>query len=149
MVGSLPGSISALQVYSYGLYSYGLYSCGIVALGRYLALQHLTALSIVSSRVHGELPLSLGHIPSLKMIWLDHNPALGGDVPTTFAQLDLSVLELHFSNFSGVLPALDYLGIADCTLYNDRWSRATAAPGNNKFACPLPHGAESCGAMCV
>ena len=36
-------------------------------------LQHLIALSIVNSALTGELPPSLGEIPSLKMIWLDHN----------------------------------------------------------------------------
>ena len=63
------------------------------------------------------------------------------------SQLKLSVLEVHYSNFSGVLPPLDCLGIADCTLYNQRWPSMPTA-GNNVFACPLPHGADSCGAVC-
>ena len=87
-------------------------------------------------------------MPSLSMLWMDHNPALGGSIPLSFSQLHLSVLELHYSNFSGALPPLDFLSIADCMLYNDRWrapATAVAAAGNNVFACPLPEGGESCG----
>jgi len=57
------------------------------------------------------------------------------------------VVQLHFSNFSGVLPPVDYASIPDCTLYNDRWT-AASGPGNNVFACPLARGAETCGAVC-
>lgn len=108
-------------------------------------LRHLVALSIVSTGLTGEVPPSLGSIKGLEMIWLDHNPTLGGPIPLTFNQLNLSVLEIHYSNFSGALPPLDYLDIADCTMYNDRWSNA----GGGRFDCPLPRGAESCGAVCV
>lgn len=71
------------------------------------------------------------------MIWLDHNPLLSGPIPTGLATLELSVLELHRSNFSGVLPELNYTAIPDCTL-NDL-----------VFQCPLPRGAETCGALCA
>ena len=37
------------------------------------SLQWLTALSIVSSGVTGQLPPALGQLRSLKMVWLDHN----------------------------------------------------------------------------
>ena len=56
--------------------------------------------------------------------------------------------EIHYSNFSGALPPIDYLSIADCTMYNNRWAK-DGAGGGGRFACPLPHGAESCGAVCV
>ena len=81
-------------------------------------MARLIALSIVSTDVHGVIPAALGEIPALGMVWLDHNPSLGGALPLSMARLELSVLELHYSNFSGALPPLDYLGIADCTLYN-------------------------------
>jgi hypothetical protein len=110
-------------------------------------LQGLIALSIVNADVYGVIPAALGEIPTLSMVWFDHNPALGGALPLSMSQLKLSVLELHYSNFSGVLPPLDYLEIADCTLYNKRWPSMPTA-GNNVFACPLPHGADSCGAVC-
>ena len=111
-------------------------------------LQHLVALSIVNSGLVGHLPPSLGEIPSLKMIWLDHNAQLGGAIPITFAHLNLTVLEIHYSNFSGPLPPLNYAAIPDCTMYNDNWSGA-GAPGRPTFACPLPQGADTCGAVCV
>lgn len=116
-------------------------------------LSHLTALSIVNSGITGMLPPELGTIAGLKMIWLDHNPSLGGTIPLTFNQLNLTVLELHYSNFSGALPPLNYLAIPDCTMYNDRWAsianQARENHGGNVFDCPLPHGAESCGAVCT
>ena len=111
-------------------------------------LQHLVALSIVNSGLTGSLPPSLGEIPSLKMIWLDHNPKLGGAIPITFAHLNLTVLEIHYSNFSGPLPPMNFAEIPDCTMYNDNWSGAGPL-GSPTFACPLPHGAETCGAVCV
>lgn len=116
------------------------------------ALSHLQALSIVGSGVRGTIPPSLGEVASLNMVWFDHNPHLGGSLPLSLAQLNLSVLELHYSNFSGALPPLDYLAIPDCMLYNDRWSATRqrgASMGNNVFTCPLPHGADSCGAVCA
>ena len=62
------------------------------------SLQWLTALSIVSSGVTGQLPPALGQLRSLKMVWLDHNRALGGEIPMTFAQLNLTVLEVRSSS---------------------------------------------------
>ena len=51
------------------------------------------------------------------MLWLDHNPMLGGQLPPSFAQLTkLSAVELHHSGFNGVLPPLDWAQIPDCTL---------------------------------
>ena len=38
---------------------------------------------------------TLGQLRSLKMVWLDHNRALGGEIPMTFAQLNLTVLEVR------------------------------------------------------
>ena len=75
---------------------------------------------------------------------------MGGALPASLASLNLTVLEAHFSNFNGVLPVLDYAAIPDCTLYNDRWTASRQGrPGNNVFACPLPPGAETCGAVCA
>ena len=70
-----------------------------------------------------------------------------GTFPTSFEARKLAVLELHYSNFSGFLPALDYASIADCMLYNNRWTN-TDHQGNNVFTCPLPPGAAACGAVC-
>lgn len=103
----------------------------------FLGLDHLVALSLVDTSISGSLPARMGEMTALEMIWLDHNPLLGGPVPSSLAMLPrLSVLELHRSNFTGVLPPLNYLNIADCTL-NDL-----------AFVCPLPHGAAACGAAC-
>jgi hypothetical protein len=61
----------------------------------------------------------------LQMVWLDHNPSLGGVVPASLSQLaNLTVLELHRSNFTGVLPALNYrrcpfLSLRACDLTKD------------------------------
>jgi hypothetical protein len=74
---------------------------------------------------------------NLEMLWLDHNPQLGGAIPRSFIGLTkLSAFELHHSNFSGALPPLEWAKIADCTL-NDL-----------VFDCPLPQGADTCGAAC-
>jgi hypothetical protein len=55
------------------------------------------------------LPTAMGSMTGLQMVWLDHNPSLGGVVPASLSQLaNLTVLELHRSNFTGVLPALNY-----------------------------------------
>jgi hypothetical protein len=99
--------------------------------------KQLQALSIVGTSITGVLPPALGEMTALEMIWLDHNPYLSGPVPSSLLQLPkLSVLELHRSNFSGVLPPLDYRSIYDCTL------------NGMVFDCPLPPGAETCGAVC-
>ena len=37
--------------------------------------------------ITGSLPASIGNMPSLEMVWLDHNPKLGGPIPQTFANL--------------------------------------------------------------
>ena len=74
---------------------------------------------------------------SLRFVWLDHNERLGGPVPASVAQLtQLGAFEIHKSNFSGTLPAMDFGGISDCHMEG------------NAFACPLPAGAASCGASC-
>lgn len=104
-------------------------------------LTHLQSLSLVDSNIYGSLPESLGNMASLSMIWLDHNPKLGGAVPASMANLaNISVLELHHSGFSGVLPGgIDYSKIPDCTL------------NGLLFDCPsgtLPQGAATCGAAC-
>lgn len=99
-------------------------------------LTGLQALSIVSSNLSGELPSAMGDMASLSMLWLDHNPLLVGTIPSTLGRLALDVLELHRSGFGGRMPRLNYEDIADCTL------------GGMVFECPLPPGAETCGAVC-
>lgn len=100
--------------------------------------RHLNALSFVTTNIQGTLPESMGHLPALTMLWLDHNPHLGGSIPLSFTKLQgLAAFELHRSNFTGPLPSLDFKSIADCHLEHD------------KFECPLPLGAETCGAACV
>lgn len=91
------------------------------------------------SQITGSLPVDLGDIETLSMIWLDHNPSLGGLVPASLSKLNLTVVEFHRSNFSGVLPELSWHLIPDCTL----------AGMGTPFDCPLPEGAETyCGAQC-
>lgn len=103
----------------------------------FTGMKHLKSLSLVDTQISGSLPLEMGSMTGLEMIWLDHNPSLGGKIPESLLQLsNLSVLELHRSNFTGVLPALDFATIQDCTL------------NNLVFDCPLPAGAETCGAVC-
>ena len=96
----------------------------------------LRVLSLVETNISGTIPDDIGEMKSVEMIWLDHNPLMGGALPGSLSQLKLSVLELHRSSFSGVLPPLHFDAIADCTL-NDL-----------TFACPLPPGAGACGAAC-
>ena len=75
------------------------------------------------------------------MLWLDHNTKMTGPLPASLSKIgnQLSVLELHFSGFSGrtMLPALPFDNIPDCTL------------NGLSFACPLPAGADTCGAVCT
>ena len=99
--------------------------------------KQLRSLSFVDTKIGGVLPANMGDMTALEMIWLDHNPELGGVVPASLAKLDLSVLELHRSGFEGTLPPMAYTEIPDCTL-NDL-----------VFKCPLPDGANTCGALCV
>lgn len=99
-------------------------------------LSQLRALSLVDTAITGSLPANMGDLMSLEMMWVDHNSMLGGPIPASLNKLNLSVIEAHRSNFSGTLPPLDYRDIADCTL-NDM-----------VFDCPLPDGANTCGALC-
>ena len=105
------------------------------ALGK---MDALVALSLVGTRLTGTIPDAIGALPNLEMVWMDHNPTLGGAIPQSFAGLSgkLQAFELHMSGFSGVLPVLDWAAIADCTL------------NGLVFKCPLPKGAETCGCTC-
>lgn len=95
------------------------------------------SISFVQTSITGTLPVSVGYMPLLTMIWFDHNPTLGGQIPASFANLqNVTAFELHSSNFYGRLPLMDYASIADCTL------------NSQIFSCPLPAGAETCGAAC-
>jgi len=97
----------------------------------------LISISFVQTSLTGSLPASLGYLPQLTMIWFDHNPTLGGQIPASFANLkNVTAFELHSCNFYGRLPLMDYANIADCTL------------NSQIFSCPLPPGAETCGAAC-
>eukprot|EP00937_MAST-01D_sp_MAST-1D-sp2_P002778 g2778.t1 len=119
-----------------------IYMLGDVVVGTIPAaiaeLDAVVALSLVGTRLHGSLPPQLGKMASLEMLWLDHNPDLSGPIPASFEALSpkLTAFELHRSNFTGRLPKLNWATIADCTL-NDL-----------VFDCPLPEGAETCGAAC-
>jgi len=100
-------------------------------------LDELVALSLVDTQLEGTLPPAMGTMTNLEMVWLDHSRNLGGPIPESFTGLaKLTAFELHMSNFTGRLPPMNYAGIADCTLNGLR------------FACPLPYGAETCGAAC-
>lgn len=94
--------------------------------------------SQVMTNITGELPSNMGDMTDLSMIWLDHNAFLGGILPQSLSNLaNISVLELHHSNFYGKLPDnIAYDKIPDCTL------------NGLVFDCPLPAGAQTCGAAC-
>ena len=87
--------------------------------------------------MRGAVPDGLGELPNLRMLWLDHNPKLGGPIPQSFAKLkNLVAFELHFSGFNGPLPAINFADIPDCTL------------NGLTFDCPLPENAFICAAAC-
>ena len=73
----------------------------------------------------------MGSIPELRMIWMDHSAFMSGPIPSTFAALNLSVLEMQYSNFSGALPPLNYRKIPDCNLYNEHFNHAATSKGKN------------------
>lgn len=100
----------------------------------------LKAFDLNTNLVHGTIPSEIGDLPNLVSIWLDHNPLLSGSLPASFAKLDkLEQVELHECNLTGVLPAAAYASWPDCLL-------GSAFGG---FDCPLPAGAETCGASCA
>eukprot|EP00908_Phaeocystis_cordata_P024327 Transcript_6791.p5 GENE.Transcript_6791~~Transcript_6791.p5 ORF type:complete len:83 (-),score=32.31 Transcript_6791:249-497(-) len=81
----------------------------------------------------------MGDLAALEMLWLDNNPLLNGSIPASLVRLGgrLTAVELSNSAFGGVLPALPWSRIPDCTL------------NGLTFDCPLPPGAAtSCGARC-
>ena len=41
-------------------------------------LTALRSLSLVDTAIYGTLPINMGDMTGLQMIWLDHNPSLGG-----------------------------------------------------------------------
>jgi len=92
----------------------------------------------------GSLPSDLfaqDQLSAVQMVWLDHNPGLGGEIPESLSLLpdgQVTAFELHGSAFQGGLPAdVAWTEIADCTL------------NGLVFDCPLPEGAETCGAACA
>eukprot|EP00041_Stephanoeca_diplocostata_P012866 m.217264 g.217264 ORF g.217264 m.217264 type:complete len:499 (+) comp19119_c0_seq1:332-1828(+) len=118
------------------LYLLGEYVTGSIP-ESFTGLKHLTSLSLVGTNLTGSLPQSMGDMTALNMIWLDHNEFFGGELPMSMTKLNISVLELHRAPFNGVLPPLNFRAIPDCTL------------NELVFKCPLPAGAETCGASCV
>lgn len=108
-------------------------------LGNFTAL---VALSLVSTNITGTLPSDIfDRLTNLQMVWLDHNPNLGGAIPQSLSSIpdgQMTAFELHGSAFDGALPNnVDWAGIPDCTL------------NGLIFDCPLPTGAETCGAACA
>eukprot|EP01062_Namystynia_karyoxenos_P070416 TRINITY_DN657_c0_g1_i1.p2 TRINITY_DN657_c0_g1~~TRINITY_DN657_c0_g1_i1.p2 ORF type:complete len:489 (+),score=163.50 TRINITY_DN657_c0_g1_i1:96-1562(+) len=98
----------------------------------------LEALSLVDTQISGSIPESIGELTGVKFMWLDHNAQLGGAVPQSVTRLaQLQAFELHECNFTGPLPPLPFRNISDCHV------------DGNTFACPLPPGAETCGAKCA
>lgn len=99
--------------------------------------RQLTSLSMVETHIRGVLPAIMGTMSKLVYLWLDHNPHLGGEIPVTMLNMtQLYAFEIHYSNFTGKLPPLQWQRVADCALQG------------NKFSCPLPPGASTCGASC-
>jgi hypothetical protein len=47
----------------------------------------LQSLSIVGTSITGTIPPAIGTMKALEMIWLDHNPNLGGPIPPSLLQL--------------------------------------------------------------
>ena len=59
--------------------------------------KHLGAASFVSTAITGSVPASMGTIPALRMVWLDHNVYMSGALPASFASLtNLAVLEMQY-----------------------------------------------------
>jgi hypothetical protein len=89
--------------------------------------------------IHGTIPEEIGELSKLVSVWLDHNPLLSGSIPKSFAKLTkLQQVELHECNLTGTLPAAAYESWPDCLL----GSRLAT------YDCPLPKGADTCGAVC-
>ena len=108
-------------------------------LGNFTAL---TALSLVGTNITGTPPADLfSDLSALQMVWLAHNPSLGGAIPQSLSALpggQITAFELHGSGFGGALPDnVNWADIPDCTL------------NGLIFDCPLPSGAETCGAACA
>eukprot|EP01065_Artemidia_motanka_P046011 TRINITY_DN6869_c0_g2_i1.p1 TRINITY_DN6869_c0_g2~~TRINITY_DN6869_c0_g2_i1.p1 ORF type:complete len:491 (+),score=178.34 TRINITY_DN6869_c0_g2_i1:64-1536(+) len=98
---------------------------------------HLKAMSLVDTTITGGIPESMGSMKNLQFLWMDHNKHLGGTIPSSFTNIpNLIAFELHFSNLTGTLPPMNFRGINDCHV------------DGNIFDCPLPDGADTCGAQC-
>ncbi|XBI51066.1 hypothetical protein VPH35_033642 [Triticum aestivum] len=64
----------------------------------------LTALTLRSNNISGTIPLEIGNLSNLAMLYLDRN-LFGGPIPSTLGQLsNLVVLSLSQNNFSGEIP---------------------------------------------
>jgi hypothetical protein len=90
-----------------------------------MSFKMLTSLSLVDTDITGSLPTDLGELGQLQMLWLDHNAMLGGEVPASLGQRNMTVMELHRSNFSGVLPPLNWKDIPDCKLDKNNNNKPT------------------------
>ncbi|KAF7005383.1 hypothetical protein CFC21_020508 [Triticum aestivum] len=64
----------------------------------------LTALTLRSNNISGTIPLEIGNLSNLNMLYLDRNLFMGS-IPPTLGQLhNLVVLSLPQNNFSGEIP---------------------------------------------
>jgi len=71
-----------------------------------------------------------------------HSDFSGASIPQTWADLPLQDLKLKYTNLTGKLPPFNFSAMKGCG-----WRECCNLTGN-AFECPLPPGAELCGATC-
>ncbi|XVF63521.1 hypothetical protein PTKIN_Ptkin09bG0093300 [Pterospermum kingtungense] len=81
----------------------------------------LTSVDLSYCGLFGELPTTIFRLPNLQFLEVSSNFHLTGTLPVTFSSMQLKVLSMGFTNFSGVLPSsigdlhsLEFLDVSAC-----------------------------------
>ena len=137
MAGSIPTSIAELEMLTLIDLSENTLTGTIpAAVG---GLKLLTGLSLAHNRLTGPIPAVISELPRLTWLSLYSNE-LTGSIPAGLARLSrLTDLDLGNNKLTGVVPALPFAQYTGATSYC-----CLVGAGTNRFACPLPAGAETC-----
>lgn len=78
-------------------------------------MKGLASLSITNSTLTGTIPSEIGHLSSLRRLWLYSNK-LTGTIPAEIGNLDqLEVFEVHHNSLGGSMPSGVCTAVASST----------------------------------
>ena len=110
-------------------------------------ITNLQVLKLDNNDFSGSIPDDVDSWQDMRVLWLDHNSGLGGEIPSSMEDMsNLVELVIHYTAISGILPggvcdiaSLDTL-ILDCyQIESDCWTRCLfRCGGDSGIDCDGP-----------